>query len=149
MQVEFSKHEGRFQEDKVQKWRAALEEAANISGWDLPNTANGQVSIMKPNSSSYVNKPEARVIEKIAEDIMTRLGTQRHASNARNLVGMELTHAPSIQNAWRRVWWSPLPWNIGNERSGEDNSCESYLFGVNFTVHVFFTKLETVQQNRA
>ncbi|KAG5597303.1 hypothetical protein H5410_038535 [Solanum commersonii] len=36
-----SKHEGRFQEDKMQKWRAALEEAANISGWDLPNTANG------------------------------------------------------------------------------------------------------------
>ncbi|XP_006348979.2 TMV resistance protein N [Solanum tuberosum] len=71
----FSKHEARFQEDKVQKWRAALEEAANISGWDLPNTANGH---------------EARVIEKIAEDIMARLGTQRHASNARNLVGMEL-----------------------------------------------------------
>ncbi|KAK4714480.1 hypothetical protein R3W88_020387 [Solanum pinnatisectum] len=36
-----SKDEARSQEDKVQKWRAALEEAANISGWDLPNTANG------------------------------------------------------------------------------------------------------------
>nr|AAP44392.1 nematode resistance-like protein [Solanum tuberosum] len=70
----FSKHEARFQEDKVQKWRAALEEAANISGWDLPNTSNGH---------------EARVMEKIAEDIMARLGSQRHASNARNLVGME------------------------------------------------------------
>ncbi|KAH0744071.1 hypothetical protein KY290_032064 [Solanum tuberosum] len=37
----FNKHEARFQEDKVQKWRAALEEAANISGWDLPNTSSG------------------------------------------------------------------------------------------------------------
>lgn len=25
---------------KVQKWRGALEEAANLSGWDLPNTSN-------------------------------------------------------------------------------------------------------------
>ncbi|CAN4094674.1 unnamed protein product [Withania somnifera] len=35
----FSNHEGRFKDDKVQKWRSALEEAANLSGWDLPNTA--------------------------------------------------------------------------------------------------------------
>ncbi|KAM3383527.1 hypothetical protein P3S68_009102 [Capsicum galapagoense] len=67
----FGKHEDRF---KVQKWRAALEEAANLSGWDLPNTADAH---------------EARVIKKIVKDIMARLGGQRHASNAENLVGME------------------------------------------------------------
>ncbi|KAM3321431.1 hypothetical protein P3S67_008633 [Capsicum chacoense] len=67
----FGKHEGRF---KVQKWRAALEEAANLSGWDLPNTADAH---------------EAKVINKIVKDIMARLGGQRHASNAENLVGME------------------------------------------------------------
>ncbi|KAK4343240.1 hypothetical protein RND71_036334 [Anisodus tanguticus] len=33
----YGNHEDCF---KVQKWRAALEEAANLSGWDLPNTAN-------------------------------------------------------------------------------------------------------------
>ncbi|KAM3321428.1 TMV resistance protein N isoform X1 [Capsicum chacoense] len=67
----FGKHEDRF---NVQKWRAALEEAANLSGWDLPNTADAH---------------EARVIKKIVTDIMARLGGQRHASSAENLVGME------------------------------------------------------------
>ncbi|PHT52411.1 hypothetical protein CQW23_06873 [Capsicum baccatum] len=67
----FGKHEERF---KVQKWRAALEEAANLSGWDLTNTADAH---------------EARVIKKIVTDIMARLGGQRDASNAENLVGME------------------------------------------------------------
>ncbi|KAJ8528127.1 hypothetical protein K7X08_021819 [Anisodus acutangulus] len=61
-------------DDKVQKWRAALEEAANLSGWDLPNTANAH---------------EARVINQIVEDIMTKLGVQTHASNAEDLVGIE------------------------------------------------------------
>ncbi|XP_060196153.1 TMV resistance protein N-like isoform X2 [Lycium barbarum] len=70
----FRNHEAFFQEDKVKKWRAALEEAANLSGWDLPNTANAH---------------EARVIKQIVEDIMTKLGVQTHARNAEDLVGME------------------------------------------------------------
>ncbi|KAM3321433.1 hypothetical protein P3S67_008635 [Capsicum chacoense] len=70
----FGKHEDRFKDDKVQKWRAALEEAANLSGWDLPNTADAH---------------EAKVIKKIVKDIMARLDGQRHARNAENLVGME------------------------------------------------------------
>jgi hypothetical protein len=39
----FSSHEERFQAEmeRVQKWRAALTEAANYSGWDLQNIANG------------------------------------------------------------------------------------------------------------
>ncbi|XP_009794567.1 TMV resistance protein N isoform X3 [Nicotiana tabacum] len=69
----FSSHEahGCF---KLQKWRAALEEAANLSGCDLPNTANAH---------------EAKVIKQIVEDILAKLGGQRHAINAENLVGME------------------------------------------------------------
>ncbi|XP_060196142.1 disease resistance protein Roq1-like isoform X2 [Lycium barbarum] len=70
----FSNHEGRFKDNKVQKWSKALEEAASIPGWDLPTTANAH---------------EARFIEQIVEDIMAELGGQRHASNAKNLVGME------------------------------------------------------------
>ncbi|XP_059276476.1 TMV resistance protein N-like [Lycium ferocissimum] len=67
----FRNHEDCF---KVQKWRAALEEAANLSGWDLPKTDNAH---------------EARVVKQIVEDIMAKLGGQTHASNAENLVGME------------------------------------------------------------
>lgn len=39
----FQKHEGRYMLDmeKVLRWRAALTEAADLSGWDLRNTAEG------------------------------------------------------------------------------------------------------------
>jgi hypothetical protein len=39
----FARHEKRFQTDmeRVQKWRKALTEAANCSGWNLNNLANG------------------------------------------------------------------------------------------------------------
>jgi hypothetical protein len=39
----FARHEKRFQTDmeRVQRWRAALTEATNCSGWDLKSIANG------------------------------------------------------------------------------------------------------------
>lgn len=39
----FARHEERLKVDKekVKKWREALTEAANSSGWDLRNVANG------------------------------------------------------------------------------------------------------------
>jgi hypothetical protein len=39
----FFKHEERFQAEmeRVRKWRASLTEAANYSGWDIQNVANG------------------------------------------------------------------------------------------------------------
>ncbi|KAK9288968.1 hypothetical protein L1049_017439 [Liquidambar formosana] len=43
---------------KVQRWRAALTEVANLSGWDLRNTADGH---------------EAKFIEKIVQEIWSKL----------------------------------------------------------------------------
>lgn len=39
----FVEHEARFEEerDKVVRWKTALTEAGNLSGWDLKNVANG------------------------------------------------------------------------------------------------------------
>jgi hypothetical protein len=39
----FARHEDRFQAEmeRVHRWRAALTEAADYSGWDLQNVANG------------------------------------------------------------------------------------------------------------
>ena len=43
----FSMHEERFRggsDGKLEKWRTALTEVANLSGWDLQNVANGYFS---------------------------------------------------------------------------------------------------------
>ncbi|XP_060183988.1 TMV resistance protein N-like isoform X2 [Lycium barbarum] len=42
----FAKHELNFKDDeeRVKRWRTAMTEAANQSGWDLPNIANGHES---------------------------------------------------------------------------------------------------------
>ncbi|XP_059665555.1 disease resistance protein RPV1-like [Cornus florida] len=54
----FAKHEETFGEEKVQKWKAALVEAANLSGWDLKDVANGH---------------EAKFIQKIVQEIIKKL----------------------------------------------------------------------------
>ncbi|EXB30997.1 TMV resistance protein N [Morus notabilis] len=56
----FEKHEKWFLSDseKVLRWRSALTEAANLSGWDLRNTADGH---------------EAKFIKKITEEILRQL----------------------------------------------------------------------------
>ncbi|XP_052305779.1 putative disease resistance RPP13-like protein 1 isoform X1 [Populus trichocarpa] len=56
----FDRHEERFKEEmeKVQKWRKALVEAANISGLDLRSFANGH---------------ESKLIQKIVEEVSSKL----------------------------------------------------------------------------
>ncbi|XP_042520090.1 disease resistance protein RUN1-like [Macadamia integrifolia] len=60
----FMRHEERFKENmgKVEEWRAALTEAANLSGWDQANIANGY---------------EAELIKKIAEEVLTTVEQTR------------------------------------------------------------------------
>ncbi|XVF29010.1 hypothetical protein REPUB_Repub15cG0083200 [Reevesia pubescens] len=56
----FAEHEQRFQGnmEMIQRWRTALSEAADLSGWDLQNFANGHA---------------AQFIEKIMEDVLRKV----------------------------------------------------------------------------
>ncbi|CAI8617368.1 unnamed protein product [Vicia faba] len=69
-----AKHEQRFQQDfeKVRRWRAALAQVADLSGWDV----------------RY--KPQHAEIEKIVEEIINILG-YKFSSLPKDLVGM---HSP-------------------------------------------------------
>ncbi|CAL5353956.1 unnamed protein product [Camellia sinensis] len=72
----FAKHEERFKDGsdgKVKKWRAALTEAANLSGWDLKNVDNGD---------------EAKLIEKIVEEVGNILDLE-HLSVANHPIGLD------------------------------------------------------------
>ncbi|KAK3228827.1 hypothetical protein Dsin_000708 [Dipteronia sinensis] len=69
----FAKHEQRFKEslDKVQRWKDALKQAANLSG-----------------SDSRVIKPESVLIEAIVEDVLKRLN-ELSSSDTNDLVGID------------------------------------------------------------
>ncbi|KAI9376897.1 hypothetical protein POPTR_019G021681v4 [Populus trichocarpa] len=54
----FVKHEERFEEKLVKEWRKALEEAGNLSGWNLNDMANGH---------------EAKFIKEIIKDVLNKL----------------------------------------------------------------------------
>ncbi|XP_050263994.1 disease resistance protein RPV1-like [Quercus robur] len=54
----FASHVERFGEGKVQRWRTALTEAANLAGWDSGNDAH---------------RSESKLIEKIIGDILIKL----------------------------------------------------------------------------
>ncbi|XP_073263020.1 disease resistance protein Roq1-like isoform X2 [Populus alba] len=54
----FDKHEERFEKKLVKEWRKALEEAGNLSGWNLEDMANGS---------------EAKFIEEIIKDVLNNL----------------------------------------------------------------------------
>ncbi|KAJ4837341.1 hypothetical protein Tsubulata_032552 [Turnera subulata] len=64
----FAKHQRRLknEKDRVQSWRDALKQAANLSGWD-----------------SLVTRPESELIERIVTDILTKLKgvSQKYTGN--------------------------------------------------------------------
>ncbi|XP_059430129.1 disease resistance protein RPV1-like isoform X2 [Corylus avellana] len=68
-------HEKRFQTDmkRVQRWREALTEVAECSGWDLESFANGY---------------ESRFIEKIVEEVSCKVNPS-HLNVAEHPIGME------------------------------------------------------------
>ncbi|XP_031104452.1 TMV resistance protein N-like [Ipomoea triloba] len=81
----FEGHEKRFEKEgeKVKKWRKVLENVSNLSGWNLDNTENGH---------------EAKFIQKIVEDIITKLGLTRSIDDPK-LVGIE----PRMQKLYRLI----------------------------------------------
>nr|XP_034896452.1 TMV resistance protein N-like isoform X3 [Populus alba] len=70
----FVKHEERSNE-KVKEWREALEEAGNLSGWNLKDMANGH---------------EAKFIQKIIKDVLTKLDP-KYLHVPKHLVGIGKT----------------------------------------------------------
>ncbi|XP_071920263.1 TMV resistance protein N-like [Coffea arabica] len=70
----FVKHEDEIEDkERIQKWRAALTEAASISGWDVPKTADGH---------------ESKCIQEIVEYVVTKL-ERVVAIEAKNQVGID------------------------------------------------------------
>ncbi|XP_050266324.1 disease resistance protein RPV1-like [Quercus robur] len=70
----FVSHEGCFEVDEVKRWRDALTEAANLSGWD---------------SKDDENRFESKFIRKIIEDISGKLNEFAHLTVASHPVGIE------------------------------------------------------------
>ncbi|XP_004301478.1 PREDICTED: TMV resistance protein N-like [Fragaria vesca subsp. vesca] len=68
----YHKHQD-IDKDKLQGWKGALTEAANLSGWDLRNTANGH---------------EATFIQKVVEQITRELPSTYLLSIAQHPVGV-------------------------------------------------------------
>ncbi|KAG5514361.1 hypothetical protein RHGRI_035687 [Rhododendron griersonianum] len=83
----FDKHAERFKDQspgsKVEKWKEALTQIANLSGWDLPKLDNGS-------ESRYISmsRDEAKLIQKIVEEVGNRLDIG-HLNVANHQVGME------------------------------------------------------------
>ncbi|EEF38943.1 hypothetical protein RCOM_1045350 [Ricinus communis] len=74
--VAFAMHEVRFSRDKLKRWRSALSEAANLSGWD-----------------SLVIRPESKLIGDIVEDICKKLNNMSTPTG-----GAETISTPSLND---------------------------------------------------
>ncbi|XP_021290085.1 TMV resistance protein N-like [Herrania umbratica] len=77
----FAKHEEHFEADTemIKRWRTALTEAADLSGWDLQNVADGH---------------ESKFIQKIVEDVLRKV----------NRIYLHVaTHSVAIKSRVRRV----------------------------------------------
>ncbi|XP_052305326.1 disease resistance protein RUN1 isoform X2 [Populus trichocarpa] len=69
----FANNEERFEEKLVKEWRKALEEAGNLSGWNLNHMANGH---------------EAKFIKEIIKDVLNKLDP-KYFYVPEHLVGMD------------------------------------------------------------
>ncbi|KAJ6951308.1 TMV resistance protein N-like isoform X1 [Populus alba] len=69
----FVKHDKRFEEKLVKEWRKALEEAGNLSGWNLNDMANGH---------------EAKFIKEIIKVVLNKL-EPKYLYVPEHLVGMD------------------------------------------------------------
>ncbi|XP_022722640.1 TMV resistance protein N-like [Durio zibethinus] len=80
----FAKHEERFKDkmERIKKWREALTEAGNLSGWDLRNVTNGY---------------ESRFIQEIVKDVIENLNR-----NIRNSLHVA-THPVALESPVEKV----------------------------------------------
>ncbi|CAI8606753.1 unnamed protein product [Vicia faba] len=87
----FAKHEERYANkmNMVQKWRDALGEAANTSGWD---------------SLSNINRTESELVEEIAKDVMQKLNyvdvsdLSKQITKLEQLAELQLQYYKTISN---------------------------------------------------
>ncbi|KAJ4831152.1 hypothetical protein Tsubulata_000691 [Turnera subulata] len=74
-----ARHEATENVDKVERWRVALQEAANLSGWD-----------------SQVIRPEAELVEKVVEDVWKKLNRMSEFRSLGGLIGID-SHVQNIE----------------------------------------------------
>ncbi|XP_022148564.1 TMV resistance protein N-like [Momordica charantia] len=81
----FTKHEERFKEDleKVQRWRKALTEAANLSGWHLNQRCE----------STFIKNVVQEILDKINSTLLTiatnPVGIDSHIQQLESVLGLE------------------------------------------------------------
>ncbi|KAK2651825.1 hypothetical protein Ddye_011681 [Dipteronia dyeriana] len=68
----FVMHDQKESREEVKLWREALTEAANLSGWD-----------------SSVIRPEARLVDKIVQDVLKKLNVISPSGDNQSLVGID------------------------------------------------------------
>ncbi|KAL5818219.1 hypothetical protein ACOSQ3_022116 [Xanthoceras sorbifolium] len=91
----FDEHEKKFKktEDKVRKWRAALTQVANLSGWDLnQHDCNLQILLLCDHNffqtSLDLDKTESEFVEKIAKDVLKGLNHMSSSDYLDDFVGI-------------------------------------------------------------
>ncbi|KAH9724844.1 ADP-ribosyl cyclase/cyclic ADP-ribose hydrolase [Citrus sinensis] len=90
----FVKHDKQFNKkmpEKVQKWRAVLTEASNLSGWDS-GTTKSQLGLMCSSlaANSPLARPDAKLVKEITADILEKLEKLSAAiSDSDGLIGLE------------------------------------------------------------
>ncbi|XP_039687946.1 disease resistance protein RUN1-like [Medicago truncatula] len=85
-QQAFAKHKRdlKHNNDKLEKWKAALTDAANLVGWDSRN-----YRLIKPSSPLSYARTESRFIKDIVEDVLRKLNLKYPYEIKAGLVGVE------------------------------------------------------------